>query len=107
MPSPIKYTGAEGSSYTLPSSRYAVTPVIIYEGKATFPIYRKRKNPLSPTDQHYEITKEMEYRPDKLSHRYYGAPDYWWKIMEMNGMKDILEFRAGRNIVMPGGTLMF
>jgi hypothetical protein len=107
MPGAIKYTGAEGMAYTLPSSRYAMTPVVIYEGKATYPVYRKKKVTFTPTDRHYEITKETEYRPDKVSHRFYGTPDYWWKVMEMNGMKDILEFRAGKNIILPGGSLMF
>lgn len=107
MPNPVKYTGSEGMAYTTTSSRYAMTPVIIYEGKATYPVYRKRYSPFGPQDRHYEITKETEYRPDKVSHRFYGTPDYWWKVMEMNGMKDILEFKAGRNIVLPGGSLMF
>ena len=84
-----------------------MTKVISYSGRAAYPIYRKREFVLTSSDQHYEITKETEFRPDKLSHRVYGTPDYWWKIMEVNGMKDILEFRAGRNIILPGGALMF
>jgi hypothetical protein len=107
MPQSITYSGLEGSSYTLPSSRYYASPVIYWEGKMTYPIYRKKKFSFNVTDKHYEITKEMEYRPDKVSHRFFGTPDYWWKIMEVNGMKDILEFRAGRNIILPGGNLMF
>ena len=97
----------EGRSYVPPTSRYAMTPIIYYEGKLAYPIYRKKKASFSSQDQHYEITKEVEFRPDIVSYRTYGAPDYWWKIMEMNGMKDILEFRAGRNIILPGGSLMF
>ena len=107
MPNGIKYTGVEGSAYTLPTSRYAMTPIIIYENRITFPIYRKRKNKAISTGKHYEITKDTEYRPDKVSHRFYGTPDYWWKIMEINHMKDILEFKAGRNIILPGGSVMF
>ena len=107
MPSPIQYSGIEGSVYAVPSSRYFKSPIIYYEDKVTYPIYRKSKASFAPTDMHYEITKETEYRPDKVSHRFFGAPDYWWKIMEMNGMKDILDFKAGRNIILPGGTLMF
>ena len=107
MPSPVQYSGIEASAYALPSSRYFKSPVIYYEGKITYAIYKKSDISFSSTDSHYEITKETEYRPDKVSHRFYGAPDFWWKIMEMNGMKDILEFRAGRNITLPGGSLMF
>jgi hypothetical protein len=31
----------------------------------------------------------------------YGVSDFWWKIMEANGMKDVMEFKAGRTIVLP------
>ena len=72
-----------------------------------YPIYKKKKLSFAPSDLYYEITKDVEYRPDLVSNQYYSVPDYWWKIMEMNGMKDVLEFRAGRNIRLPGGKLMF
>jgi hypothetical protein len=106
MPQQIKYSKTEGRSYVTASSRYVMSPVIYYEGKLAYPIYKKKKVSFGPQDQHYEITKEVEYRPDIVSHRNYGTPDYWWKIMEMNGMKDILEFRAGRNIILPGSGIM-
>lgn len=100
-------TAYEGRKYAGPTSRYATTPVIKYEGKLTYPIYKKKKLGISPQDQHYEITREMEYRPDLVALTFFGAPDFWWRIMEINGMKDILEFRAGRNIILPGSSLMF
>jgi hypothetical protein len=43
----------------------------------------------------------MEYRPDLVSQDKYGLPDFWWKIMEVNGMKDIMDFKAGKTIVLP------
>lgn len=109
MPNPVKSTNMEGRKYVSPTSRYVNSVVIRYgpEGKLTYPIYKKKKLNIAPTDQHYEITKEVEYRPDIVSYRFFGAPDYWWRIMEINGMKDILEFRAGRNIILPGSNLMF
>ncbi len=108
MPEPIRYdTNMDRNANLLPTSRYASSPVVHYEGKVTYPIYRKPKISFAPNDQHYEITHEVEFRPDIVSYRMYGAPDFWWKIMEMNGMKDILEFRAGRNIILPGSGLKF
>ena len=107
MPREIVKTTAEGGSYVSPSSRYFLAPLIFYEDRLTYPIYRKKELSFNPTDQHYEITREFEYRPDLVSMNFFGAPDFWWKIMEMNGMKDILEFKAGRNIILPGGSLMF
>lgn len=105
MPRPIQYTKAEGRKYVPPTSRYVMTPVINYEGKLAYPIYRKKKLKINPQDQHYEITQDVEYRPDLVSHMFFGAPDFWWRIMELNGMKDILEFKEGRNIILPGSNL--
>lgn len=106
MPRQIAGTRAEGRSYVTPTSRYFSTPIIFYEDRLTFPIYKRKELTFNPTDQHYEITKEFEFRPDLVSYNFFGAPDFWWKIMEMNGMKDVLEFRAGRNIVLPGSALL-
>lgn len=106
MPKPIEYTRSEGRTYVSSTSRYISSPIVLYEGKLTYPIYKKKKVRLSPKDQHYEITKDVEYRPDLVSNMFFGAPDFWWRIMELNGMKDILEFREGRNIVLPGSSLL-
>ena len=106
MPRGIGFTNAEGKKYVSATSRYATTPVIDYEGKFAYPIYRKKNLVFHPQDKHYEISKEMEYRPDLVSNQFFGVPDFWWRIMEMNHMVDILEFRAGRNIILPGSSLL-
>jgi hypothetical protein len=106
MPKPIEYTKSEGRRYVPATSRYVSTPIIMYEGKLTFPIYKKKQVHFNPKDQHYEITKDVEYRPDLVSNMFFGAPDFWWRIMEMNKMKDVLEFREGRNIILPGSSLL-
>ena len=109
MPEPVESTGAKGAKYLSSVSRYAESFIIRYgqEKKLAFATYRTRKLQISPSDKHYEITKEMEYRPDKVSYQFYKAPDFWWKIMELNKMKDVLEFKAGRNIVLPDSVLLF
>jgi hypothetical protein len=106
MPKPIEYTKSEGRKYVPVTSRYVSASIILYEGKLAFPIYKNKQVRLSPNDQHYEITQDMEYRPDKVSNMFFGAPDFWWRIMEANGMKDILEFREGKNIILPGSSLL-
>lgn len=106
MPKEIGFTNAEGKKYVPATSRYAVTPVIEYEGKLAYPIYKKKQLIFHPEDKHYEITKDVEYRPDLVSNMFFGTPDFWWRIMEMNNMIDILEFRAGRNIIMPSSNLL-
>jgi hypothetical protein len=40
-----------------------------------------------------------------VSYEFYGTPDYWWRIMELNGMKDIMEFRTGVNIIISGNII--
>jgi hypothetical protein len=102
----ITYTGQQGSKYVEATSRYSYSNVIRYNGNTAFTIYRRKKSSFVPTDKYYDITKEVEYRPDKVARIFYGTPTYWWKIMEMNGMKDILEFKAGVVIRLPGGFLM-
>lgn len=105
MPQVI-YTGQNSSKYVGSSSRYLNSNVIQYDGKLTFTIYRKKTLGFSPSDRYYDITEAVQYRPDKVSKMFYGTPEYWWKIMEMNGMKDVLDFKAGTVIRLPGGTLM-
>ena len=47
----------------------------------------------------------QEYRPDLVSNRVYGTPDFWWRIMEANNIKDVFEFKAGLNLRIPGSVL--
>jgi hypothetical protein len=50
------------------------------------------------------ISPSQEFRPDKVSQDMYGIPDFWWKIMEVNKIKDVFDFRAGLSIRLPGGV---
>lgn len=85
------------------TSRYSDTSVVYYtENKLlTFTIYKKNEIKLSQTDKYYVITPGTEYRPDLVSQTAYGTVDFWWKIMEANGIKDVFEFKAGLNIRIP------
>jgi hypothetical protein len=108
MANPIEYSRGGTTRATNNTSRYSSSKVIYYgtDRKLAYAIYKRKKIAFQSDDKYYEIAKEVEFRPDLVSYAIYGIPDYWWKIMEMNGMKDILEFRAGRNIRLPGGTIM-
>lgn len=103
----IEYTGLKARSFVDASSRYYKNHIIKYGDKITYPIYRKANISFAKQDQYYEITQDMEYRPDLVSYYFFGAPDFWWKLLEMNGLKDILEFKAGRTIRIPASTLLF
>ena len=51
------------------------------------------------------IDGSTAYRPDKVSLMKYGFVDYWYKIMELNKIYDIMDFKAGRTIYLPSVTL--
>jgi hypothetical protein len=86
------------------SSRYNNSKILYYGDRKliTFETYKRTPYVSTSTDRFYVITKGTEYRPDLVSFRVYGSPSFWWKIMEANNMKDIMEFKAGANIVIPG-----
>ena len=101
-----KTLNVSAKSYVTPSSRYAGSKVMQYtEDKVlTFEIYKKKPFAFAKEDQWMEITAAYEYRPDLISAELYGTPDFWWKILEANEMKDIIEFVRGKNIRLPGNV---
>lgn len=94
-------------SFVEPTSRYVLQSVGHYtdEKILTFETYKRRNAPRDGTEW-VQITQAYEYRPDMLSYALWSVCDYWWLLMEYNGMKDILEFKAGRNIKIPGNPLL-
>jgi hypothetical protein len=103
----MRETTIPARTYVGPTSRYANSKVIHYteDKKITFEIYKKAPRLISGKEEWLEITKPVEYRPDLVAEEIYGTPDLWWSIMEFNGMKDVLEFKAGVNIRLPGSVL--
>jgi hypothetical protein len=77
---------------------------VIYYGEqkfVTFPTYSRDAYVKTGTERVMVIKKGVEFRPDLVSFDVYGFPDNWWRIMEANNMKDIIEFKAGKTIVLP------
>lgn len=89
------------------SSRYTDSTVVYYtENKLlTFNTYKKKDFKTSTSDKFMPITPRYEYRPDLVSQMAYGTSDFWWKIMEVNGIKDIYDFKTGLNIRIPDSVL--
>jgi hypothetical protein len=85
------------------TSRYLESDVVYYTDRKllTFSTYKKTDIPNKSTDRFMLVTKGVEYRPDLVSAKAYGVPDFWWKILEANNMKDIWEFQAGVNVRIP------
>lgn len=89
------------------SSRYTDSSVVYYtENKLlTFNTYKKKNFTNSAGDRFMSITANLEYRPDLVSQMAYGTCDFWWKIMEVNGIKDIFDFKTGINLRIPDSIL--
>lgn len=99
----IEKTNLPANSFTTPFSRYISSDVLYYGDNKllTYETYKRSKPQFSDRDKFTIITKGFEYRPDLLSFKVYGFVDLWWKILEINNMKDIFEFKAGKNVRLP------
>ena len=104
MANKIEYSSVLASKFVTQTSRYINSKVLYYgeEKITTFEIYKKPKFLFSKNDQVAVIPNGMQYRPDLVSKEKYGIVDVWWKIMEVNKIKDIMEFTAGKTIILPG-----
>jgi hypothetical protein len=103
MANKIEFTDLQANDFVTRVSRYSSSRVIYYSDERiiTFETYKKQKFSPSPNDQVAVIPSGMEYRPDLVSKEKYGIPDFWWKIMEANNISDIIEFKAGKTIILP------
>ena len=104
MTIPISRTILKASEIVKGISRYRKQQVIYYgeQNFITFNIYRRKNYNQRGNEQVMLITKGIEYRPDLVAYEIFNAPEAWWRIMEANNMKDILEFKAGVTIIIPG-----
>lgn len=102
----IELTQLPASHFVSPDSRYLQSTVYYYTDRKllTFGTYKRGVYRPSRKDQYWIIEKGYEYRPDLVSNKKYGSSDFWWRIMEVNGMKDILEFKTGTNIMIPNSV---
>ena len=108
MPIIEEVGAATESGFVSASSRYASSTAITYGDKKllTLEIYKRAAPaPISSEDRFTVITPGTEFRPDIVSQRSYGTPEFWWRIMEDNRIFDIFDFKAGLNIRIPGNIL--
>lgn len=103
MTQPIELTNVRTDRIVAPNSRYRNQNVIYYgeQRLITFDTYLRKKYVPTGDERVMVISKGVEYRPDLVSFEMYGGPDFWWQILEANGMKDIWEFKGGRTIFLP------
>lgn len=101
----LEYTSLNpANGYVGASSRYAGSQIVYYgeQHKIAFNVYVRQTRRKSNNDRYYVIPPGYAFRPDMVSYIAYGLPDYWWVLMEANSMQDVMEFKAGVNIWIPG-----
>jgi hypothetical protein len=103
MANNIEFTNIEPTRFVSTTSRYTNSRVLYYseENILTFETYKKNKYNITKDDKVSVIPQSMQYRPDLVSIERYGTVDFWWKIMEVNNISDILDFKAGKTIILP------
>lgn len=103
MANNISYPNISSKRFISFSSRYINSKVLYYgdNNKLTFETYKRKKIISSPSDKFLLINSSNEYRPDLVSYAAYGTVDYWWYIMEFNGIKDIYDFKSGITLRIP------
>lgn len=103
MANKIEFANINAEKFVSDTSRYNNSRVLYYsdENIITFETYKKNKYVISANDKVSVIPLSMQYRPDLVSIERYGTVDFWWKIMEVNNISDILDFKAGKTIVLP------
>ena len=103
MANPITVTTINPQTFVMPSSRYVNSAVIQYgiNNTLTFETYVRPTRAISSTDKFTTVPAGEEYRPDLTSYRAYGTVDYWWLILEFNGIWDIFDYTVGTNLRIP------
>jgi hypothetical protein len=103
MANKIIYTKLKARRFIDFLSRYSRSKVIFYgdNQKTTFTTYKRKTISATSRDKFIKLNSSNEYRPDLVSQVAYGFSDYWWRIMEFNGIKDIKEFKSGITIRIP------
>lgn len=103
MANTIEPTNYNSRNFVTATSRYASSEIIYYGDNRliTFKIYKLGSYQTNPNDLYSIVPPGWEYRPDKASMEVYNTPDFWWRILEANGIKDVYDFKAGINIRIP------
>jgi hypothetical protein len=103
MANKLERTDYSTQGFVTATSRYTDSEVVYYGDMKllTFATYKRHVYTQTADDMYSVVPAGWEYRPDQASMSVYGTPDFWWKIMEANNIKDVYDFRAGLNIRIP------
>lgn len=98
-------SGLSNLTFVGPSSRYLNSEIVNYviNGSKflTFKTYKRTPRQAAEDDRFYVIPPGSQYRPDIVSKFVYGREAWWWVIMQANNMFDVMDFKAGKTIIIP------
>lgn len=93
------------SALGLATCRYQGVPRVVdkHLGAVTLGLYHRGRMVYDDTRGYkvYEVTPRGEYRPDLVAWDVYGNSQYWWMIMEANGLADLSQLRTGMTLRIP------
>lgn len=103
MTIPIEKANLRPDAVLSGSSRYLGQNVIYWGDNKliTFDTYIRQPYVKTGSENIVRIPKTLEYRPDLIAYKFYRESELWWFILEANGMKDIMDFKAGKTIIIP------
>ncbi len=86
-----------------PLNRYTNGIVTFTRNNQKFLVLREPLDlPLDNTDVLVTITQDIARRPDLISFKAYGNPDFWWVIYEYNGIRDpVFDLKSGQILRIP------
>lgn len=107
MTVPISSTNIRTDSVTQGFSRYQNSEVIYWgdQNLITFDTYVRTAYVPTGNEKVIMVTPGLAYRPDLLAYDIYGTPDAWWKILEVNGIYDIYDFKPGVTVMLPANLM--
>ena len=99
----IEETDIDPKSFFIVASRYADSKIIYYTDlkRLTLETYKRKSIGVTTNDKFMIVGPGYEYRPDLISVKVYGLPDFWWRIMEANNISDIYDLKTGVNLRIP------
>src|SRR4051812_37343415 len=107
MTVPIVPANIRATSVLRGLSRYKES-VIIYWGeqkRIAFETYLRTPYTQTGKERVVLVTPGLAYRPDLLAFEVYGFPDGWWKILEVNKISDVFDFKPGITVMLPDALL--
>lgn len=83
-------------------SRFKMTELLADNGRLRYGLWEPPEITLRGSEPKFNVPPELEHRPDLISKRFYTTTDFWWAIMQVNGILfPIRDLVAGMTIIIP------